>query len=349
MSTLARHYSARYLVHLLATLLILSVFVLIVELLLDLDEILAVESTPAGILQFVTIRITAFYLPHLIPLSSFIGAYLTTALAARDHEITAMKAGGISPLILTRAILTSTLAVIFAGFLVNETLVRSAQESLQFRSNETPSSLSLRHGRIWYHTGLYIYNIESLSGNEVSGVRIYKKDARGRLQQTIQADRGRQVESQLWAFDNATVRDFDPSRPRTPPNIQRTDQIQLLLDPNTSPGNIRAKLLLKPIWALLASPVKDDPVIQAEIHKRISEAPLLLALTLLAIPLGFSVQTGRSLARPALEGALTISVFFAFREYGAELGSLGEGLGILWGSLTALCLYTGTRLYNSDS
>ena len=334
--------------HFLATLAILLAFVLIVELLLDLDEILAEQSTPIGILQFVTIRITAFYLVHLIPLASFIGAYLTTALAARDHEIIAMKAGGISPFTLTRAVLTATLVVTFAGLFANETIVRSAQENLQSDSGDTIGSLSLRHGRIWYHTGLYVYNIETLDSSGVRGVRMYKRDLSGRLEQSIQADRGQQVENQLWSFENATVRNFNPIQPRTPPTIRKADRIEVRLDPQASPANIRTKLLLEPLPTLLASPGRDDPIIRANIHRRISEVPLILGLTLLAVPLGLSVQKGRSLAKPALEGALTISVFFAFREYAGELSILGQGVGILWGSLATLFIYAGFRLLKSD-
>ncbi len=348
MPILARHYAGRFLAHFFGALMILAAFLVIVELLLDLEEILEAETTFLGILGLVVTRITAFYLPYLVPFAAFIGAFLTAGLAARAREITAMKAGGISPMSVAWAMLAIATWISVVSFVVDETAVRWAESDLRSRETGEATTIAVRHGRIWYHTGRYIYNIQAIDGHVVRGVRLYERDELGRLARLIEARSGRETEPSRWRFDDATLRTFDPDRPRTPPTVTEADQVEIALAPERSPNVLRESLLEEPIWVLLGEAGDTHPSVRATIHQRLSQVPLSLAFVLLAIPLGFSVERVRNLAKPALEGSLAIGALLSMREYAAKLAGADGGAWLLWATLIGFALYAGFRLLRID-
>lgn len=347
MPILARHYAGRFLVHFFGALTILATFLVIVELLLDLEEILEAESTMLGMLGLVVTRITAYYLPYLVPFAAFIGAFLTAGLAARSREITAMKAGGVSPMTVAWGMLAIAAWISVVAFVVDETAVRWAEADLRSRKTGEATTIAVRHGRIWYHTGRYIYNIKAIDGDNVHGVRIYERDRLGRMARLIEARTGRKAVEPLWRFEDATVRDFDPDRPRTPPKVTEAASVEVALAPDQSPHVLRESLLEEPIWVLVGEAGSAHPSVRATIHRRLSQVPLSLAFVLLAVPLGFSVERVRNLAKPALEGSLAVGALLSTREYAAQLAGSHGSPWLLWATLGIFAAYAAFRLYRS--
>ena len=79
-------------------LLVLAAGITIAEMLLHLDDLTDDTEGLAGAMRFLGVRVCAYYLPILIPIASFMATYLSLGISARWLEITATKAGGISPI-----------------------------------------------------------------------------------------------------------------------------------------------------------------------------------------------------------------------------------------------------------
>ncbi len=110
---LAQYFIARYL-GLFATALIATLILLAtVELVLNLDDLSSLSSGSAPKLQsggsisthssnpllwivrFLWVRVASYYLSDLLPIASFVAAFMTIAWAGRNMELVAIQAGGI--------------------------------------------------------------------------------------------------------------------------------------------------------------------------------------------------------------------------------------------------------------
>ena len=92
MRILSRYLLARYLALFSIILIVLVLAVLVGDMLLDMGDLLDQRSRVglvAAIASF-ALRTPARYLPILVPIASFVAAFLCMGLAARAFEVTAM-------------------------------------------------------------------------------------------------------------------------------------------------------------------------------------------------------------------------------------------------------------------
>ena len=191
MRTLSRYFVARFIRLFLATLFGSTLAIVIVEMLLNLDDMLKGQAGLTGALGYLFLRIPSYYLHDLIPIASFVAAFLSMGLGASWRETTACKAGGISPHSVAIPILGAACALSVATLALNETLViRSIQEWSQQRGGV--GSIEFRRGAFWYQRGRSIYNIGDANPEERvllqvvidhanSGDVDHREDARTRL------------------------------------------------------------------------------------------------------------------------------------------------------------------------
>ena len=71
--------------------------IVIVDTLLNFDDIVEEYEGARGIATYLFLRLPSYYLRDLIPITGFAAAFFCMGLPARRKEITALKAGGISP------------------------------------------------------------------------------------------------------------------------------------------------------------------------------------------------------------------------------------------------------------
>lgn len=354
MRTISRYVAGRFLRAFLASLLILTLVLIVVDMLLQLDEILEAERGAWGAARFIVLRAIAEYLPYLIPAATFSGAFLSVGVAARNREILAMKAGGISPL---RALLplfgTAALIALAAGAL-NETVGLGAQAALRGGAEGGGAGITLRSGTIWYHSGRYIYNIREADpeSETVRGVRVLERNDAGRLVRVIEGEFARREAAGRWRFRDVTVRHFDPGRPAAAPEVERAEALTLELRGDRSPRLLQAELTALPLPSLAkyVAEVEGGGIgaarARAMLHERLSAPLLVLLFALLAAPLALRAEQTRSLAVPALQGLALLFVFLMLREYGRDL-ALWSGLStvaVCWATLALFFAGAGWQL-----
>ena len=177
MLILSRTLLASYL-GLFASILIASMFAIaIVEMLVNLDDIV---KRPEHIASHIFLRIPSQYLRDAVPMASFAAAFFCLGIPARWREITALKAGGISPHRVVVPLLTAAAVLSGAAFLVNETLLLEAARKWN-RLENAGQRIVFRRGTFWYHKGDSIYNVTEIDRKTrtLRGVSVFRMDPRG--------------------------------------------------------------------------------------------------------------------------------------------------------------------------
>jgi lipopolysaccharide export system permease protein len=249
MRILWRYILTRYLTALFSILLILTLSVLVVEILLDDEGILDSE---AGLYTLLLKIFSSYLLQYLLPASALAGAFVCLGGAARASEITAMKAGGISPLVAVVPILCAAALLAGLSYVLGDTLVVMASQAWNRQTRGDASHIAVRRGTFWYHKGAYIYNFADRDpdGNTLNEVTVFELDDRFQLLRRIHAPRAIE-QGPRWHFQQATIHYFDLQRPGQPPQIERNAEITLELEEGPS-----AALLQEEVAALRVSELR---------------------------------------------------------------------------------------------
>jgi lipopolysaccharide export system permease protein len=331
---LSRYFVVRFTSLFAAILFASTLTIVIVEMLLNLDDMLRTQQGLVGVLQYLFLRIPSYYLRDLLPISAFAASFFTLAAAARWHEITAVKAGGISPHRIVLPILAAAALLSLASLVVAETWIVSSTRAWNRQLSGGGSEIVYRQGSLWYHKGQTIYNVESAdsvagSARTLRGVRIYELNERGRLLRSVFADRVELGEENEWHFVDATVRSFDPAAPSSAPEIEPaanlsiavTDQGKVPLIETHLAGLTLAKL--REYAGLRLAAGEPAHFIQTQLHARSSDPVVLFLFALLAAPFGLLVGHQGGFGLPALYAIVTLAVFFTIRNVVVTLASEG--------------------------
>lgn len=354
MQTLWRYISTQFIRAFLGSLLILALVVLVVDMLLHLGEILESQDSAIDAVRVLLLRTASTYLAYLIPVAAFVGSFVALGQTARTHELVAMKAGGVSPLMAIIPVLVLSIGIALLALVLNETIGISSARALAERSGGTVGDVSLRSGTIWYHTGRFVYNIRDPrpESDQVYDVRVFERNDEGRLVRLIHADRAARLAPQEWSFWGATVRRFSADVPTQPPEIERAAQITVELaedrDPHLQPSELAA-LPLTTLSGYVGGQLESGgrpAQARALLHERMTVPLLSILFVLLAIPLALSVEQTRSLAMPALQGVGILFAFLLVREYGGSFAAKGVAASAMapWLILSAFAVYGSWQL-----
>jgi len=351
--TLWRHYAARFARAFAASLLILTLLMIAVDTLLELDDVPEDQRTIAAAAIRVGLRTLAQYLPYLVPAASFAAAFACTAQGARSREIVALKAGGVNPLFALAPVFVGALVVGGALLFLQETVGLRAAAALAESSGARRGEVT-RSGAIWYHAGRVVYSARETDaeGERVRDIRVFERDEHGRLVRHIQAEAAERLSPQRWRFEHAVVRSFDPSDPGAPPRFERADEVTLELaadrTPRLNPDELAAlplPTLADYVGSVMAAGGAPGPA-RAVLHQRVTAPALALLFALLAVPLALSIERTRALALPALQGVLLVAVFLFLRGGTSPLTRSGGPLAVWlpWSTLAGFLAYASWRL-----
>jgi lipopolysaccharide export LptBFGC system permease protein LptF len=345
LKTLWRHYAARFARAFAASLFILTLLVIAVDTLLELDEIPEDERTLGAAALRVGLRTLAQYFAYLVPAASFSAAFFTVAQGARAREVVALKAGGVNPLVAFLPVFVSALLAGLLLALVQETAGVRAAGALAGRAGASRGEVT-RSGAIWYNAGRVIYSARESDpeGERVTDIHVLERDERGRLLRQIRAERAVRLSPQQWRFENAVVRSFDPAAPTAPPRFERAADVTLELaadrTPRLHPDELAALTLPTLgdyVSAVLSAGGSPGPA-RFAFHQRASAPALCLLFALLAVPLALTVETGGALAQRALQGVAWVALFLFLRD-GARGFTQTGGPPAMWLPWAVLALF----------
>ncbi len=351
MGVVSRYVLARFLGTFVATLVILVLLVVIVELLSELNDILEASQGFGDVLRYVGLRIPSYYLPFLVPVATFIAAYVSIGNLARHHEFVALKAGGISPLRALAPVLIAAALLSGLGLVFNETVAISAHQAWLRQARGDDGEVTFRRGSFWYHKGRYVYNIRDAdpSARRLDEVVVFELDEVGRPLRLIQARRA-EIEGNQWRLEDAVIRTFDPERPAESPGYERIPETVITLAEERAllQAGVSALSIRDLIDYRDQQPRGDPEAERAELllHQRVTEPLCSLLFALLALPLALRAEQIGSLARPALQGVLVLFLFYTAREYGGTLATQGvlEAAPTTWGVIALFAAYGALRL-----
>ena len=337
------------------TLVVLALGITIAEMLLSLDDISDSSGGFVGAVKFLVLRVCSYYLPILIPVASFMAAYLSLGLSARWLEVTAAKAGGISPIEITVPILAAAAVLSGVTLAVNETLVLGAERAWRAHVSGQEDEIEFRRGSFWYATGRYIYNVGDADPERelLHDLKVFELSASGRLTRRIDATLAEMRDGDLHLTD-ATEMVFPAEDPTAVPVRRWQREILLDTDAGSGPNLLQADAATLPL-AGLREFIEQRAAAGGHVshfiglfHSRLSDPLTVFLLALLAIPFALRVEQTKSLAIPALQGVAVLLLFWTFQRGGSLAAASGDWVAALapW-TVIAVFLAGGTWRYLS--
>jgi len=186
----------------------------VVELLERINAIIVHKAPLYLILEYFLYTFPLF-LSQTLPFATLLAALITLGVLARNNEVVAMKAHGVSTYRIMFPLLVLAASVTAFIFLCNETIVpysaRKAHYVWSVKVKKEEERAFFKLNKIWYRGEDVIYNIRLLEPKQdlLKGVTIYQFDEAFNLRQRIDA-REAQWNGDGWTFYQVAVRDFLP-------------------------------------------------------------------------------------------------------------------------------------------
>jgi lipopolysaccharide export system permease protein len=265
-------------------------------------NVVIVNKAPAYLILEYFLYYTPLFLTQTLPFATLLAALITLGVLARNNEIVAMKAHGVStyrimlPLLLLAASIT---AFIFVG---TETIVPYATRkagyiwSVKIKGEEERAFFELN--KIWYRGEDVIYNIRLLDPKKdvLKGVTIYYFDGAFNLRQRVDAREAR-WNGNGWTFYEVNMRNFLPEAevvretydekdipiPEKPEDFKKGMQ-----DPNEMTYRE-----LKEYVEKLKSDGYDPTRYVVDLHTKVAFPFLTLIMVLIGSPLALAASQGR--------------------------------------------------------
>lgn len=296
-----------------------------------LGYVLAGQLTPVAFM-----KLSALLVPyigvHALPIGMLTGVLLVLGRMSAQHEITAMRAAGLGLGYLSRPILLIALAGVVVSLGLNfyympkaRTLYRSA---LQEAVRQNPLSMIVEKTFIRSFPGFVVY-VGGKQGGAVSDVWLWRLDADKRVTEFLRAKSGLiDYDQEANTLKVVLVDTFSDRRnPKSPEDFKNTDaQVSMGEVAVTLPlGNlfgrhtVYRKLGLLTFGELLErkqelerdrAPVAERMKVSVALNEKAAGSLMILAFTLLAIPLGIKVSRKETMANLGVALLLALGYYF---------------------------------------
>ena len=273
----------------------------VVELFERINAII-VNKAPLYLILEYFLYTTPLFLTQTLPFATLLAALITLGILARNHEIVAMKAHGVSTYRIMLPLLALAASVTAFIFLCNETIVpyaaRKASYVWQVKVKKQEERAFFQLNKIWYRGENAIYNIRLLepTKNILQGVTIYYFDEAFNLRRRLDA-REAHWNGDGWTFYKVAIRAFLPGGEvmtemydeRDIPIPEKPDDFKKgMQDPNQMTYGE-----LKDYVEKLRSDGYDSTRYVVDLHKKVSFPFLTLIMVLMGSPLALAASHGR--------------------------------------------------------
>jgi lipopolysaccharide export LptBFGC system permease protein LptF len=333
---LSHYFVARFLGLFLTVLIAALLILATVELVLNLDDFSALQTSGAdssasaslGVLRYLWIRLVAYYLTDLLPITSFVAVFITFAWAGRSLELLALRAGGIRMQRVVAPVLLATLILSLATALLHETVILPAQQTWSSVDGGGRDQPDFGRKSFWYHKGRIITNISSSDPDTrtLFGVEIFERSPTGSIIRVIRVDRVHIAEDGVWHLEDAKTWTFDPAEPSAEPILTHNPSIELDLDATrdsillaADPGLLPLPTLFRFLEANSAEASSNLRRLRVQFHDRLSSPWLLMAFAWLALPFAFRVDHRGHFGAPAAAAIATLGLFFLLQSAGTTI------------------------------
>ena len=281
-----------------------------------------------GIARSLGIRLASYYLADMIPIVSFLAAFITFAWAGRAMELVGIQAGGIRLLRVIFPVLVTTLILSFATAILHETVVLKSQRISSDQHLGEHRQPDFGREAFWYHRGRTITNIAFADAETrtLHGVEIFERGSQGAIVKVIRAEIVRIANDGVWHLERAAVWTFDPLDPTAETTLENHAAMTLDLDAIGGDVLLQADPGVLPIAALadyLAAHPGTSPSnlrkLRNRYHDRLASPWLVLVFAWLALPFALRVDERGHFGPAAAAAVAALSVFFLLRSAGETL------------------------------
>lgn len=363
MRILSHYFIARYLGLFLTVLAAALILLIAVELVLQLDTAVLSESPSSsvstgasswfGSWQAIGDRLLAYYLPDLLPIVSFIAAFLTFAWAGRSLETVALQAGGIRIGRVILPVIGTALMLSLATAILHETFVLRAEQSQRLQGQSPGTPIDFGQKEFWFQKGRTITNVAQADAASriLDDVEIFERGVEGRVERVIRAERVRIADDGRWQVENARIWSFDSAVPDAPPLLEKHPSIVLDLESLGGDALLGAEPGLLPLRSFMRYldgrgehlPSRERQLMQ-RLHQRLSRPWLVLLFAWIALPFALLIDQAGRFIGPALEAAATLGLFFLSRGAGETL--VHQGLApASWATWIPIGLFAATAAF----
>jgi lipopolysaccharide export system permease protein len=273
----------------------------VVELFERINAIIVYKAPLYLILEYF-LYTTPLFLSQTLPFATLLASLITLGVLARNNEVVAMKAHGVSTYRIMFPLLALAASVTALIFLLNETVVpyaaRQADYVWSVRIKKEEERAFFKLNKIWYRGENFIYNIHLLDPkrNLLQGVTLYHFDEAFNLRQRIDADEV-QWNGNEWTFDHVTIRNFSPGGEVQTETYDKKD-IPVPERPEDFKKGMRdptemTYAELKEYVEQLRMDGYDSTRYVVDLHRKVAFPFLTLIMVLMGSPLALAASQGR--------------------------------------------------------
>lgn len=273
---------------------------------------------------------------QLAPLAALVATLVTLGLLAKNNEVTALKASGVSlfrislPLLLAGALVTCGL------FLLDDTFLPYAnqrQDSLHDRIKGRPAQTYFQPAHQWIfgeHEKIYNYDLFDPYGNLFAGLNVFELNpADFQMQRRIYAERTYwEPNLNSWVMENGWVRDFSGATVTSYKKFV-VDSFPEISEP---PSYFKREVLQynQMNWRQLRNYIRalqkagfETSRLSIEWHKKFAFPLMVTIIILLAIPFALLVGTRGAVGGVALAIGIAIT-YWAIAALFEAMGTVGQ-------------------------
>jgi lipopolysaccharide export system permease protein len=302
-------------------------------------------------LQYSAMTLPQFALESF-PAGALIGALLGIGMLARSHELTVMRASGMSKLRLGAAVLASAVLLVGIALLIGEFLAQPlGQLADEQKAIAKYSNMSFAGAGAWIRDGDTILSVQNRSSAaEFGGMLIFELTPDNRLAAIARAERATAAGPQSWLLRNYAesrfVDDSVTSLKVAQQPLHTAAGADFLRLVNTDSAELSLRTLYKAIGYLRANNLESEQY-EIAFWSRVARTVGILVAVLFALPFGFgSLRTASLSARATFGVALGIVYVFLQRlvESGTQVFNL-DPLLLAWVPTGLLALVTALMVW----
>jgi lipopolysaccharide export system permease protein len=302
-------------------------------------------------LQYSAMTLPQFAL-ETFPAGALIGALLGIGVLARSHELTVMRASGMSKLRLSVAVLISAALLVAIDLLIGEFLAQPlGQLADEQKAIAKYSNMSFAGAGAWIRDGDTILNVQDRSGAaDFGGMLIFELTPDNRLAAIARAEHATAAGPQSWQLRNYAESRFTDDSVSSMQAGQQSlhtaagaDFLRLV---NTDSSELSLRTLFHAIRYLRANHLESEQY-EIAFWSRVARTVGILVALLFALPFGFgSLRTASLSARSTFGVALGIVYVFLQRliESGTQVFNL-DPLLLAWVPTGLLALVTAMMIW----
>ncbi|WP_196501894.1 LptF/LptG family permease [Aestuariivirga litoralis] len=354
MSILARMLTRMILIRFAVILLGLSFFVLTLEVVGFLTDVLRIANNPFVAVGTYVLTRTPGILALFLPTSLLLALLLSMTELSYRNELTAIWATGISPSRLIIKLLPMAILVGVAHFLLMDQAVPAAAPSLRswgIADYATRKLSTNPNDPVWIRSDNDIMRADRMSADNKTlyNVTIFKRAPQGQLTSEIFADTATQKDSH-WLLNNVTSYDADGKKPTRV--AQATYEGSLRLADNKRVGSPE-EMTFSEIRDFAANDgygVRAKHVYQTWEQKRLTPVIISIVMVILCVPLGTAFRRGGGLGKIFVAGVALGFAYFVSDGLAMTLGETGAVAPWIaaWGPLLVMAAIAFAMLARTD-